>query len=115
VAHWQPHPPWPNTTPTPDEEYLILCWGTDPGGQQDVEGKDQAQGQGRPVTVARIRLIHIAAFHGSIRCASLLLSRGANPGLKTTDGLSAYDVSSALGPCRAARAAASLQCTGAHF
>ncbi|KAI8476573.1 MAG: hypothetical protein J3K34DRAFT_455681 [Monoraphidium minutum] len=84
-----------------DEEFLVLCWGSSAqGAPQDVEGKDQAQAQvqggpeaqGRPqVQVVRRTLLQIAAFHGSLRSASLLLARGADPALKSSDGLSAYD------------------------
>jgi hypothetical protein len=73
-----------------DEEYLILCWGSEPGKQADVADKDQAKPR---VQVTKRTLLQLAAFHGSLRCVSCLLARGANPNHKSSDGLTAYDVS----------------------
>lgn len=88
-----------------DAEYLVLLWSSQPGAQQPPRGDvDDAKDQAVPCTVAKRTLLQIAAHFGSIRCASLLLARGANPGYKSSDGLTAYDVSwehgkGEAGPC----------------
>jgi hypothetical protein len=56
-----------------------------------VQEKDQVAA-GCQVQVESRTLLQLAAFHGALRCASLLLSRGANPGRQSADGLTAYDV-----------------------
>jgi len=76
--------------PIADGEWLILCWASEPHQQQqDVEGKDQQAS----CTVQKRSLLQLCALHGSLRCASLLLARGANPLKPSGDGLTAYDVS----------------------
>lgn len=90
-------------SPPADEEYLVLCWGSEPGSQADVSAKDQAQA-GPQVQVLKRTLLQLAIFHGALRCTSSLLARGANPGCKSSDGLTAYDVSGRDGSRRRRRA-----------
>jgi hypothetical protein len=87
----QPPPAAPHT----DVEYLVLCWGSENSGQEDVDGG--GHGGGPQVQVQRRTLLDLAVYHGAYRCASYLLARGANPTHRSSDGLTAYDVSAGVG------------------
>lgn len=69
---------------------LLLYWGSSPGDQLELQESHTA------VTVKHRTFLMLAAYHGSLRVLSFLLSQGANPKVQSPDGLSAYDVSACI-------------------
>lgn len=55
--------------------------------------ENKAEEPNTAVNVKHRTLLMLAAFHGSLRVLSCLLSQGADPKVATPDGLTVYDVS----------------------
>lgn len=70
--------------------FTLLYWGSNQVEKADT--KDASTN----VSVKHRTLVMLAAFHGSMRVLSFLLSKGGDPGLTSPDGLNAYDVSACM-------------------
>ncbi len=69
---------------------LLLYWGAEGEDEKNTQGAQTDQGP-QKVQVKPRTLAMIAAYHGSLRVLAFFLSKGADPRLKTPDGLTAAD------------------------
>jgi hypothetical protein len=82
----------------------VLYWGSNTEPKADTTPNEASASTS--VAVKSRTLVMLASFHGSLRVLSYLLSKGADPTIKSPDGLTAYDVSAAPPPRAAAAAPA---------
>jgi hypothetical protein len=78
----------------------VLYWGSNTEPKADTTPNEASASTS--VAVKSRTLVMLASFHGSLRVLSYLLSKGADPTVKSPDGLTAYDVSSGAAPTPAA-------------
>lgn len=79
--------------------FLVLNWSSDAKGSGSPEAQDSADATAASaaaskasVMVKQRTLLMIAAHAGSLRVLSYLLAKGAEPGRKAPDGITAYEV-----------------------
>ncbi len=79
--------------------FLVLNWGSDAKGSSSPDGQENADAAAATaaaskasVMVKQRTLLMIAAHAGSLRVLSYLLAKGAEPGRKAPDGITAYEV-----------------------
>lgn len=79
--------------------FLVLHWSApDSAPANEAQPEGEAKPAEAPAPAAAVNpkhrtLLQLACSHGSLRVISYLLLKGAEPTLKSPDGLTAYDVS----------------------
>lgn len=101
--------------------FLVLNWSSDAKGSGSPEAQDSADATAASaaaskasVMVKQRTLLMIAAHAGSLRVLSYLLAKGAEPGRKAPDGITAYEMALAGDTSQAPTAVAMMRDADSH-